>query len=464
MGVVTQQPPPPQGTQAPPGRQQDGFDRFIAGVRGLGLQRSNDRWIGGVCSGLAQRLGVDPLIVRAGFILLGLIFGTGVTLYLVLWLLLPDQRGDVHLERAVRHGDLAPIGILILTIVVLTSGFGLFWGWSGPGPLIPILVVAAVIWGYVAWRHNNPGPHSWQWPQPSPGQGAGFGSQPADNPSPYGGHQDLGAYTSSATSALADSASSTSPGPSGYPTGGYSSDFVRSGWSSTGQPPPAPVAFVPAPPRPRRRRLSTAFSLILLGLAAAVGGATSLGLQHTSHQDVAARLGFAAALLTLGLGVIIAGLSGRKTRFVCFVASLLTVLVALLTVVPKDLSLTGESGEVTWTPRTTQDVGPLHLSSGTAHLDLSALATPTSPVTIPLDVSLGSIIITVPAGLPVEVRAKVTIGTISADRAIEDETGVRVDSGGTSLHRTYQLGGQAPLVIVDSTLTVGEIHIERSTS
>ena len=41
---------------------------------------ARDRWIGGVSSGIAHRLGVDPLIVRGVFIVLTIFAGVGVLL------------------------------------------------------------------------------------------------------------------------------------------------------------------------------------------------------------------------------------------------------------------------------------------------------------------------------------------------------------------------------------------------
>lgn len=55
------------------------------------LERGADRIFGGVCSGLAARLQVDPLLVRLAFIGLAFVNGAGVVLYLLLWLLLPDS-------------------------------------------------------------------------------------------------------------------------------------------------------------------------------------------------------------------------------------------------------------------------------------------------------------------------------------------------------------------------------------
>ena len=45
----------------------------------------------GVCSGLGQYLSVDPVLVRAVFVLLALLSGVGVVAYLVLALLMPAE-------------------------------------------------------------------------------------------------------------------------------------------------------------------------------------------------------------------------------------------------------------------------------------------------------------------------------------------------------------------------------------
>ncbi len=49
------------------------------------------RVIAGVCSGLARRLGVSVTAVRVGFVLSCLLPGPQVVLYLVLWLLMPEE-------------------------------------------------------------------------------------------------------------------------------------------------------------------------------------------------------------------------------------------------------------------------------------------------------------------------------------------------------------------------------------
>lgn len=53
------------------------------------LHRSDhDRFVAGVCGGLADFFGVDATLIRIGFVLFGW-FGAGVLVYLVLWVIVP---------------------------------------------------------------------------------------------------------------------------------------------------------------------------------------------------------------------------------------------------------------------------------------------------------------------------------------------------------------------------------------
>jgi phage shock protein PspC (stress-responsive transcriptional regulator) len=51
----------------------------------------NDRWLGGVCGGLAQITGLAAWAWRLIFTLLFLCAGSGAVIYLLLWLFVPEQ-------------------------------------------------------------------------------------------------------------------------------------------------------------------------------------------------------------------------------------------------------------------------------------------------------------------------------------------------------------------------------------
>lgn len=50
-----------------------------------------DRVLAGVCGGLGDYFNIDPTIVRLLFILLALAGGPGIIVYLVLWLVTPEE-------------------------------------------------------------------------------------------------------------------------------------------------------------------------------------------------------------------------------------------------------------------------------------------------------------------------------------------------------------------------------------
>ena len=57
------------------------------------LYRSSaDRMIAGVCGGLGKYFSVDPTLVRLVFLLLLILGGSGFLLYLILWIVVPDEQ------------------------------------------------------------------------------------------------------------------------------------------------------------------------------------------------------------------------------------------------------------------------------------------------------------------------------------------------------------------------------------
>jgi phage shock protein C len=59
------------------------------------LFRSNsDKMLGGVCAGLGEYLGIDPTLVRLGFVLAALLAGHGILIYLIMWIVVPLEPSD----------------------------------------------------------------------------------------------------------------------------------------------------------------------------------------------------------------------------------------------------------------------------------------------------------------------------------------------------------------------------------
>ncbi|WP_292471223.1 PspC domain-containing protein [Methanolobus sp.] len=57
------------------------------------LRRSmSDRMVAGVCSGLGNYLGIDPVVIRLVWALATLFsMGTGILVYMVAWIVIPEE-------------------------------------------------------------------------------------------------------------------------------------------------------------------------------------------------------------------------------------------------------------------------------------------------------------------------------------------------------------------------------------
>lgn len=62
----------------------------MAGFASSPLHRSSvDRWIGGVCGGIAETYDWDPTLVRLITVLLLCFAGMPIIVYLILWVIMP---------------------------------------------------------------------------------------------------------------------------------------------------------------------------------------------------------------------------------------------------------------------------------------------------------------------------------------------------------------------------------------
>jgi phage shock protein PspC (stress-responsive transcriptional regulator) len=57
----------------------------------MALKKSKDKVLAGVCGGVAEALGFDKTLVRIIWAILVLFAGTGLILYLLLWILMPSK-------------------------------------------------------------------------------------------------------------------------------------------------------------------------------------------------------------------------------------------------------------------------------------------------------------------------------------------------------------------------------------
>jgi signal transduction histidine kinase len=113
--------------------------------------------VAGVCAGLAERLGVDPLLLRAAFVAATAAGGVGVVAYGILWLLLPAAGDDRAPLRGLRRH--APgswrtatgVALLTLSALLVLRQLGL---WFSDAIVWPVVLAAAGV--ALAWRLSGP--------------------------------------------------------------------------------------------------------------------------------------------------------------------------------------------------------------------------------------------------------------------------------------------------------------------
>ena len=125
------------------------------------LTRSADRKIGGVCGGIAEYFGVDPTIVRIGFIVLAIVtIGPGGLLaYGILWAIMPAPDPNAPASNAPPVNGALLLGIILVVIGVAAAFQGLqFLWWMTSGIMRvgwPVALIAAGVVIVLAARRGN---------------------------------------------------------------------------------------------------------------------------------------------------------------------------------------------------------------------------------------------------------------------------------------------------------------------
>jgi phage shock protein PspC (stress-responsive transcriptional regulator) len=352
---------PPAAQQAFPPPPPPRNNRFFDWIRGLGILRTRG-WIGGVCAGVAARLGIDPILVRGIVVVIAVLGGPVVLLYAAAWLLLPDDNDVIHAEELGRgrfSPAIAGIGALaLLSLLPLTQGFwyagAQYWGEPNAGASIgrvlwTALLIAGLVF-FVLWiARRSSGPAA-------PAAASRFSGPEGVQNSPYAttAAPPADAYASTAAGAPA---AGLVPEPASPGADASAEELAawrrqqdewrrqRAAWAAEQKRSDRELAAQVARENARRNaeaaierarirrltrpRVSGAFVILTLGLALVAGALAAL-LWPNDAGAYDATVGWAAAVFVLGAAIAVAGALRHRSGFLVF-ASIVSLLILLAT-------------------------------------------------------------------------------------------------------------------------------------
>ena len=374
------------------------------------IRRSaTDAKVAGLCSGLAQHWGIDPVLVRVGWVLLALSGGIGLVLYLAGWLLIPVEGSDKapvddFFGESVRRW---PRELWITLIVVASLGMFAVFGWLSPFSIGPAIVIA-VIWYFGFYKGRQDKRPAAAIPPPSTADSDSASTQPvlsefAQYPGPAtpftqaaeAWQRRIEEHTQQVAAATQPPATPQAEWPSPPPENLSQvppDSPIAAHDAFLAEPDPAGLYVEPAPAVPvkmsqtRSAKRLRLVCLIVLGLTL-----SGLGIAQAAGVAIPLAGYLAAALLVIGLTLVAATWSGMA-RGLLPVGVLLAIAVVIITAagpairVPSAATSTHAYTSLAELPASdSTDVGTLSV-------DLSRLAV-TSDVTYAAHVDLGQLVV-----------------------------------------------------------------------
>jgi phage shock protein PspC (stress-responsive transcriptional regulator) len=388
----------------------------------------DDRAVAGVASGLARYFGIDVAWIRIGFVVLALFGGSGILLYLIGWLAIPEEgtRDSIATDKA---GDLQSagswigIGLIVLAGMIVLGNTGII---RGELLFAAVLVVAGVLLyrgdiGLPAKRETT---------------------------------------IDSAESAV-DTAGSTIAGDTG---GATATPLVEEEtWSFdepsipvSPPPPPAPPdpAFQPRSRPPREKsylgRLAVATALIIVGV---------MGIGHSAGWFEPTLRHYAAAILVVfGVALLISSFLGRA-RWLIVVGLVMAPL--LITMALLKVPFEGGFGDVRHAPTNTAEVSAEYrLIAGQMVLDLSRLEpAPGEVITVEASVVFGRLEVIAPSNGGLEATLKVDAGEMFLNGQRGSQMG-RPDSDNINVERLVVYEGDGTIQ-VEAHVGFGELVLDQ---
>ncbi|HEX6761032.1 MAG TPA: PspC domain-containing protein [Propionibacteriaceae bacterium] len=423
----------------------------------------------GLCGGVAQHWGIDPVLVRVGWALLALSGGIGLVLYLAGWLLIPVEGNDRALVddlfgESVRRW---PKELWITLVVVASLAMFTIFGWLSPFSVAPAVVIA-VIWyfGFYKGRQSNADKAS------TPTVGAGSEqAQPAEPqfvrypgpPTPFTEaaeawqrrmEEHMGQAAAGRTAAAPPdewpsppAARLSHPAPDPEPAEHTAFLAEPDPVGLYAEPTPAPPIKMSATKSAKRLRL---VSLIVLGLTL-----SGLGMAQALGVVIPLAGYFAAALLVIGVTLVAATWFGMA-RGLLPVGVLLAAAVLIVTAAGPALRAPFATSTHAYTTLAELPAAGDSEDFGRLSVDLSQLAV-TTDTSYTAHVDLGHLEVTVPKDANVVVNYRTDMGAV---RAYGEE--VQAGSELTGQIKDPQLAqpGQHTLTL-NLSVDAGNIQVKR---
>jgi phage shock protein PspC (stress-responsive transcriptional regulator) len=452
------------------------------------------RVLAGVAAGLALHLGVDVTIVRVVIVVLTVITnGLGALAYLAAAIFVPEaDAGELPATTAdgAARSDVGSrdpvfwVGIGLLVVGVLW----LLGGPLQPGRWLPVRFGPELIWplvligfGLALWRAGDrrgtdmttvavaarPVPPA---PPVSPARAGSAPLTPTSSTTP----------TTTETTVPTDPRSPSSPPPDAPADAEDSRDTLRLDRPDAGGTPPPvwtppPVGGTPPPggagpdaawtPPPAPRRESSLLGRLTVGLALVVVGLLWL-FDATLGAGIGAGRILAAALLVLGLGLLVGSVVGRARWLILPAALLLPLVLAFGLASPwrwvdlADVDVRTEGvGDRAEQPMTVEELRPgYQLGAGTLELDLTALDVAeletAGTTSVAVQVGAGEIHVVVPDDVAIAVAARTGAGEVTILGRTASGLGVQ-----RTVTEGFDPDDAEPLLELDLQVGFGEITV-----
>ena len=296
--------PPPPSTSQPPASQPPPPQPPAAGRL---ARPKDDRVVSGVAAGIGNYFGVDPVWVRVLFAITAFAAFSGVLVYLVLALSMPEVEESPPPGSNPRDPSVFWIGAAVILFFSATT-----WNlWPRPGILIPIAIVAL---GVALWQRPSGSRRTTEEPMPPPrppdaGTSGTAGRTPAagDPASAPASPPDRGTPTVAAAVPAGTGTATVAAGTGAPRSEGRGDDGAALATApGSADPIGEPVWWTPPEPRPRPSMLGP----VVVAIALMVG-VVQVALDGLDVIDVTPTQGLATALAILGGGMIVGAFWGR---------------------------------------------------------------------------------------------------------------------------------------------------------